>query len=89
MSAFIAVSLGVMVLRVARPDLPRAFRTPFVWVTAPLGIVITALLAGLGLGLITFAWFGGWLLVGLIFYFAYGFRQPMSEADVPNVPTLS
>jgi APA family basic amino acid/polyamine antiporter len=80
MSAFIAVSLGVLVLRVRRPDLPRPFRTPFVWVTAIAGILITASLAALGLGLITFAWFGAWLLVGLVFYFAYGFRQPPVNA---------
>jgi APA family basic amino acid/polyamine antiporter len=89
MSAFVAVSLGVMVLRVARPELPRPFRTPLVWVTAPVGIAITGLLAVLGLGPITWIWFGGWLLLGLIFYFAYGFRQPPTEADVPSVPTLS
>ncbi len=81
MSAFIAVSLGVLVMRVTRPDIPRPFRTPFVWVTAIGGIVITGLLAVLGLGLITFAWFGAWLLVGLVVYFSYGFRQPMRDRD--------
>jgi APA family basic amino acid/polyamine antiporter len=86
MSAFIAVSAGVLVLRVTRPDLPRPFRTPFVWVTAIGGIVITAALALLGLGLITFAWFGAWLLVGLVFYFSYGFRQPIR--DDPAVPEI-
>ena len=63
--------------------------SPLVWVTAPVGILITAALAVLGLGMVTFLWFGGWLLVGLVFYFAYGFRQPATEADVPSVPTLS
>jgi basic amino acid/polyamine antiporter, APA family len=81
MSAFIAVSLGVLVLRVTRPDLPRPFRTPYVWVTAIAGIIITGLLAVLGLGMITFAWFGAWLLVGLVLYFAYGFRR----SDPANV----
>ncbi len=86
MSAFIAVCLGVLVLRVKRPDLPRPFRTPFVWVTAIAGIIITAMLAVLGLGLITFAWFGAWLLVGLIVYFAYGFRQSQPEKVVSESP---
>lgn len=84
MSAFIAVCLGVLFLRVSRPDLPRPFRTPFVWVTAIGGIVITGALAVLGLGLITFAWFGAWLLVGLVVYFSYGFRQTTHDADIPE-----
>ena len=79
MSAFIAVSLGVLVLRVKRPDLPRPFRTPFVWVTAIVGIIVTAALAVLGLGAITWYWFGGWLLVGLLVYFFYGFRQKVED----------
>lgn len=89
MSAFVAVSVGVLVLRVKRPDLPRPFRTPFVWFTAITGIVITSLLAFLGLGLITFAWFGAWLVVGLIVYFSYGFRQGESTepVKVPEVTT--
>lgn len=85
MSAFIAVCLGVLVLRVHRPELPRPFRTPFVWFTAIGGIVITGALAVLGLGFITFAWFGAWLVVGLVFYFAYGFRQRGHSADVPEI----
>jgi APA family basic amino acid/polyamine antiporter len=84
MSAFIAVCLGVLVMRVTRPEIPRPFRTPFVWVTAIGGIVITALLAVLGLGLITFAWFGAWLLVGLVFYFSYGFRKAGRAAAPPG-----
>jgi APA family basic amino acid/polyamine antiporter len=93
MSAFIAVCLGVLFLRVNRPDLPRPFRTPFVWVTAIGGIVITGALAVLGLGFITFAWFGAWLLVGLAVYFSYGFRQATQAADLdvpdifPDVPS--
>ncbi|MBV9440304.1 MAG: amino acid permease [Candidatus Eremiobacteraeota bacterium] len=74
MSAFVAVSLGVLVLRVTRPDLPRPFRTPYVWATAITGIAITSVLAVLGLGLVTWLWFGAWLLIGLAVYFAYGFR---------------
>ena len=36
--AFAVVSAGVLVLRVREPNLERAFRTPVVWVTAPLGV---------------------------------------------------
>jgi basic amino acid/polyamine antiporter, APA family len=37
--AFALVCAGVMVLRVKEPERPRPFKVPFVWVTAPLGIV--------------------------------------------------
>jgi APA family basic amino acid/polyamine antiporter len=77
MSAFIVVCLGVMWLRVKRPDLPRPFKTPFVWVTATLGVVLSGFLAAAGLGLPTYINFGIWLVIGLVIYFAYGFRQRM------------
>ena len=35
--AFVIVSIGVLVLRVREPELPRKFRTPWVWVVAPMG----------------------------------------------------
>ena len=35
---------GVLVLRVREPDLDRAFRTPAVWLTAPLGVLSCVLL---------------------------------------------
>jgi len=37
--AFALVCAGVMVLRVKEPERPRPFKVPFVWVTAPLGIL--------------------------------------------------
>ncbi len=41
------------------------------------------MLAVLGLGMITFAWFGAWLLVGLVVYFSYGFRKANPGAAAP------
>jgi len=35
--AFVIVSIGVLVLRIREPDLPRTFKTPAVWIVAPLG----------------------------------------------------
>jgi APA family basic amino acid/polyamine antiporter len=84
MSAFIAVSIGVLILRVTRPELPRPFRTPFVWVTAIVGILVTSTLAVLGLSKATWEWFGWWLLVGLVVYLSYGFRQPMPDSSISS-----
>ncbi|WP_394828652.1 amino acid permease [Pendulispora albinea] len=73
--AFVLVCLGVMVLRVRRPDAVRKFRAPVIWATAPLGIGFCLWLA---LGLPTHTWerFWIWLAVGLVFYFLYGARTP-------------
>ncbi len=78
--AFVLVCLGVMVLRVRRPDAPRRFRAPAIWITAPLGIAFCAWLA-MGLPRHTWERFWIWLAVGLIFYFAYGARTPRTAGE--------
>jgi APA family basic amino acid/polyamine antiporter len=74
LSAFILICASVMVLRVRKPDLQRNFRTPAVWVVAPLGIVFSLALI-YGLPWITFERFIIWMALGLIVYFAYGIRH--------------
>ena len=69
--AFVLVCAGVWIMRVRRPELPRAFRTPAVPVVSTLGIFVCgAMIYGLGwtnwLRLII------WLVIGLVFYFGYG-----------------
>jgi APA family basic amino acid/polyamine antiporter len=72
--AFVLVCFGVLILRRTDPDRPRVFRTPFVpWV--PLLGIGMCLYLMLGLPTKTWILFGAWLLVGLVFYFAYGFRH--------------
>jgi len=74
LSAFILICASVLVLRKRKPDLERNFRTPFVWFTAPLGILFSlALIAGLPW--ITFERFAIWMVIGLVVYFAYGARH--------------
>jgi APA family basic amino acid/polyamine antiporter len=74
LSAFAIVCIGVLVLRYIDPDRPRPFRVPFVW-----GVTLAGASACLYVmvGLPTQAWvrFGYWLVVGLILYFAYGYRR--------------
>jgi APA family basic amino acid/polyamine antiporter len=65
--AFVIVCAGVLVLRVLEPDRERPFRTPFVWVCAPLGILSCLVLMWF-LPRITWVRFFVWLLVGLSFY---------------------
>ena len=73
LSAFVLVSIGVVVLRKKRPDLKRAFRVPF----PVLPIVSAVLCLWLMLNLTTLTWvrFAIWLVVGLVIYFAYGRRH--------------
>lgn len=74
LSAFILICASVLVLRKRKPDLERKFRTPFVWFTAPLGILFSlALIAGLPW--ITFERFAIWMAIGLVVYFCYGARH--------------
>jgi APA family basic amino acid/polyamine antiporter len=66
--AFLLVCVGVMVLRVTRPDVTRPFRVPFVWVVAPVGAAACVYTM---FGLPGAAWerFAIWLGVGLALYF--------------------
>lgn len=69
--AFIVVSIGILVLRKTQPDLPRAFKVPFV----PLVPILAVLFCGyLIFQLPAFTWFSFsvWLVIGLVIYFSYG-----------------
>jgi basic amino acid/polyamine antiporter, APA family len=79
--AFVLVCAGVWIMRVRRPELPRAFRTPMVPVVSTLGIFVCgAMIYGLGwtnwLRLIV------WLAIGLVFYFGYGRSHSILAREV-------
>jgi basic amino acid/polyamine antiporter, APA family len=72
--AFALVAIGVAVLRIREPDRPRPFRVPG-------GLVIPVLAAAscvylmVQLPLVTWIRFGVWLAIGVLIYFAYGYRH--------------
>ncbi|MBP2413180.1 APA family basic amino acid/polyamine antiporter [Arthrobacter stackebrandtii] len=71
LSAFVMVSIGILVLRRKRPDLKPAFRVPL----GPVIPVLSALLCiylMLNLATLTWVFFAVWLAAGLVFYFSYG-----------------
>jgi APA family basic amino acid/polyamine antiporter len=72
--AFMLVSIGVIVLRRTRPELPRAFRTPLVPLVPILATVICFYLM-LNLTGLTWRRFLVWMVLGLIIYFVYGRRH--------------
>jgi APA family basic amino acid/polyamine antiporter len=72
--AFVIVSVGVLVLRLREPNLPRAFKTPWVWLVAPMG-VISALYLMISLPWRTWERLLIWLLIGQVIYFSYAIRK--------------
>lgn len=77
--AFVLVCIGVWILRVKRPDLPRAFRVPAVPIVTPLGVIICCAMI-YGLGWTNWLRLGVWLVIGLIIYFSYGRRHSKVQA---------
>jgi len=69
--AFVIVSAGIIVLRRREPNLPRPFKTPVYWLTAPLGAV-SALYLMASLPLRTWMRLLIWFVIGMVVYFSYG-----------------
>lgn len=72
--AFVLVNVAVLVLRNRRPGDRRTFRVPFSPVTPMLGVLCCACMM-FSLDVATWLVFGGWLVLGLVLYFAYGIRR--------------
>ncbi|MCX6896207.1 MAG: amino acid permease [Verrucomicrobia bacterium] len=72
--AFLIVCAGVLVLRKLHPEIHRPFRTPAVWVVAPLGIFFCGWLMS-GLPRDTWARLIVWMLLGFVIYFSYSHRH--------------
>ncbi|MFF9868955.1 amino acid permease [Streptomyces sp. NPDC013953] len=72
--AFVVVCVAVIVLHYKRPDLPRTFRTPGMPVVPALGVVFSVWLITF-LQWQTWARFAVWLLLGLVVYFGYSYRN--------------
>ncbi len=74
LSAFIVICAAVLLLRSRKPELPRAFRTPWVPLVPVVGILFSIWLLS-ELALITWMVFLIWLALGLLIYFGYGIRH--------------
>jgi basic amino acid/polyamine antiporter, APA family len=74
LSAFAIVCVGVLALRIAQPQLHRPFKTPAVYVIAPLG-TLSATFLMFGLPFDTWLRLLVWLVVGLFVYALYGMRN--------------
>ncbi|MGC3995753.1 MAG: amino acid permease [Propionicimonas sp.] len=87
LSAFVLVSIGVVVLRKKRPDLKRAFTVPF----SPVVPIISALICAylmLNLSVETWLRFVIWLAIGFVIYFAYSRSHARLETGVGIRPDM-
>jgi len=78
--AFLVVSVGVIILRRTAPDLPRGFKVPGYPVVPILSILGCLYIIVVGLRPITIVVFAIWVVVVLVWYFAYGIRHSRLEA---------
>jgi APA family basic amino acid/polyamine antiporter len=75
--AFIAVCIGIMILRVTTPLAKRRFRIPYVWFVAPAGAVIclVMMVSKFVSSPDTMGRLIVWTVIGLLIYLAYGMRH--------------
>jgi basic amino acid/polyamine antiporter, APA family len=81
--AFVIVSIGIIVLRRTRPDLPRPFRMPMVPLLPILSALVSLTLM-IGLPRATWERLIIWMSIGIAFYFLYGFRHSKLREGAMN-----
>ncbi len=86
--AFVVVALGVIILRRARPDLHRAFRTPWVPVV-PIASIAASVWLMLNLPTGTWVRFGIWMAFGFVVYAFYGVWHSRVGRDTGANPGTS
>jgi APA family basic amino acid/polyamine antiporter len=74
LTAFAAVAVCMLILRVREPNRPRVFRTPLPWIVGPVAIVGCIYLF-VSLPGRTQLRFAIWSVIGVLVYLAYGVRK--------------
>jgi APA family basic amino acid/polyamine antiporter len=87
--AFVLVSIGVMILRIKRPEIPRAFKAPGGPYLVPLLGAITSGLLMYTATTATIIRLFGWMALGLVIYFAYGRKHSRLRAERADEKVVS
>jgi basic amino acid/polyamine antiporter, APA family len=74
LTAFLVVSIGVMILRHTHPELPRGFKVPL-YPVLPILSVLGCIWIIFNLRAVTIYVFAVWVAVALVWYVLYGFRH--------------
>ncbi len=83
--AFVLVSVGVVILRRTRSDLPRSFKVPALPLIAGLAVLLCVYLM-LNLTGDTWIRFLVWMAIGIVMYFVYGQRNSRVGKAGPTTP---
>ena len=74
LSAFLIAAIGVLVLRFTKPDLPRKFKCPLIFIVSPLAVLSCGYLM-YNLPFDTWVRFFVWCGVGIFVYFSYSYKH--------------
>ncbi|MCJ7842903.1 amino acid permease [Lederbergia sp. NSJ-179] len=74
LTAFALTTVSVIILRYTRPDEPRIFKVPALWLVGIIGIGGSLVLI-FSLPLFTILRFTIWLAIGLVIYLSYGYKK--------------
>jgi hypothetical protein len=81
LAAFVLVCIGVIVLRILQPDMPRPFRTPYSPAIPVLGVASCFYLI-YTLPVVTWLRFLAWLVIGVVIYFSYSIHQSKLATEI-------
>lgn len=74
LSAFLIAAIGVLVLRFTKPDLPRSFKCPLIYLVSPLAVISCGYLM-YNLPFDTWVRFFVWCAIGIFVYFSYSYKH--------------
>lgn len=83
--AFVLVCIGVWIMRVRQPAVPRPFRVPLVPVVSSLGVLICGAMI-ISLDKVTQLTALAWMLIGLVIYFGYSRSRSKHKGPADMLP---
>ncbi|MGZ8797289.1 MAG: amino acid permease [Thermoanaerobaculia bacterium] len=86
--AFTLVCIGIIILRIKDPDRERGFRVPGPWWFLPVIGALSCVYLARYLPSESWWRFGGWLAVGMVVYFSYGYRHSRLRGPRPPAPPM-